>query len=138
MDNLFRTLAKGGVGRNDLYLAWDFTTASTKNVTGRLLAIRDDAFHQLGHNNLADGVVQGNAPAFTVDSVQNLTTAQDSQVARRISGHFTVPCYIAPTCEPPTKCDKVTGGIVNDCPTPGQFALDPSDPDAVPSQTPGQ
>src|SRR5205823_2641240 len=26
----------------------------------------------------------------------------------------------------------------NDCPTPGQFALDPTNPDAVPSQTPGQ
>src|SRR4051794_17067788 len=56
MENIFSTLAQAGIGRSDLYLAWDFTTASTKNVTGRLLAMRDDAFHQLGDDNLADGV----------------------------------------------------------------------------------
>jgi hypothetical protein len=135
MDNLFATLAKAGVGRSDLYLAWDFTTASTKNVTGRLLAIRDDAFAQLGDHNLADGVVQGSAPAFTVDSVE---ANPARNIARRISGHFTVPCYLAPTCEPPAKCDQISQGVFNDCPTPGQFALDPTNPDAVPSQTPGQ
>jgi hypothetical protein len=138
MENVFRTLAAAGVGRSDLYLAWDFTTASTKNVTGRLLAIRDDAFAQLGDTNLTDGVPQGQAPAFAVDSVQDFTPAQDSQLARRISGHFTVPCYLAPTCDPPTKCDQVSQGVFNDCPTPSQFALDPTDPDAVPAQTPGQ
>jgi hypothetical protein len=138
MEKVFATLAKAGVARNDLYLAWDFTTASTANVTGRLLAMRDDAFAQLGDTNLTDDVVEGSAPAFTVDSVSDLTPSQDSKVARRISGHFTVPCYIAPTCEPPTKCSGVSQGFVNDCPTPGQFALDPTDPDAVPSQTPGQ
>ncbi|MDQ1683319.1 MAG: hypothetical protein QOC82_56, partial [Frankiaceae bacterium] len=117
MENVFATLAKAGVARDDLYLAWDFTTASTANVTGRLLAMRNDAFKQLGDTNLTDGVVQGNSPAFTIDSVSDLTPSQDSKVARRISGHFTVPCYIAPSCEPPTKCDKVSQGFVNDCPT---------------------
>src|SRR4051812_19456365 len=135
MENLFTTLTKAGVARNNLYLAWDFTTASTKNVTGRLVAMRNDAFAQLGDTSLADGVVQGSAPAFTVDTV---TVNPDGNIARRISGHFTVPCYIAPTCEPPTKCDQISQGVFNDCPTPGQFALDPTDPDAVPSQTPGQ
>src|SRR3954463_5641299 len=138
MESLFATLAKAGVARNNLYLAWDFTTASTKNVTGRLTAIRNDAFAQLGDTTLADGVVQGSAPAFSVESVQNFTPDQDSQVARRIPGHFTVPCYIAPTCEPPAKCDQVSQGVFDDCPTPGQFALDPTNPDAKPQQTPGQ
>jgi hypothetical protein len=135
MDALFATLAKAGVARSNLYLAWDFTTASTKNVTGRLVAMRDDAFAQLGDTNLTDGKVEGNAPAFTVDKVQS---NPNDNIARRISGHFTVPCYIAPTCEPPTKCDQVSQGVIDDCPTPGQFALDPTDPDAVPAQTPGQ
>src|SRR3954464_5369450 len=138
MENIFSTLAQAGIGRSDLYLAWDFTTASTKNVTGRLVAMRDDAFHQLGDDNLADGVVQGNAPSFKVESVQDFTPGQEGQIARRITGHFSVPCYIAPSCEPPTKCDQVSGGAFNDCPTPGQFALDPTNPDATPSQTPGQ
>jgi hypothetical protein len=138
MENIFEALKAAGVDRSSLYLAWDFTTASTDNVTGRLLAIRDDAFHQLGDDNLADGIVQGRSPSFTVDSVTNFTPDQDGQIARRIMGHFTVPCYIAPTCEPPTKCDQVSQGIVDDCPTPGQFALDPTNPDAKPTQTPGQ
>jgi hypothetical protein len=138
MENLFATLKQAGVGRSDLYLAWDFTTASTANVTGRLLAIRDDAFGQLGDTDLDDGQVQGDAPAFTVDSVTDFTAAQDSQIARRIEGHFTVPCYLAPTCDPPVKCKQISSDSpFNDCPTPGQFALDPTDPDAVPQQTPG-
>lgn len=141
MEHLFSTLARAGVARHDLYLAWDFTTASTQNVTGRLLSIRNDAFAQLGENNprdLAAGKVVGTAPAFTVDNVTNYTPAQDAQVARRITGHFTVPCYIAPTCSPPAKCDTVSAGTFNDCPMPGQFALDPTNPDAVPTRVPGQ
>ncbi|MDQ1695828.1 MAG: hypothetical protein QOJ03_1181, partial [Frankiaceae bacterium] len=138
MENLFATLQQAGVDRANLYLAWDFTTASTNNVTGRLLAMRDDAFAQLGDTNLSDGIVSGDAPAFTVDSVSDFTPQQESQVARRIAGHFTVPCYLAPTCDPPTKCDQITQGTFNDCTTPGQFALDPTNPDAVPQQTPGQ
>ena len=140
MNNIFGTLAKAGIARSDLYLAWDFTTASTANVTGRLLAMRNDAFAQLGETpqQLAQGKVVGNAPSYTVDSVTNFAPTDNQHVARRITGHFTVPCYIFPTCDPPTKCDQVTQGTVNDCPTPGQFALDPTNPDAVPTQTPGQ
>src|SRR3954469_22307612 len=33
MDNLFSTLKQAGVDRSNLYLAWDFTTASTAHVT---------------------------------------------------------------------------------------------------------
>lgn len=135
MEHIFTVLARAGWQRSSLYLAWDFTTASTKNVTGRLLAIRDNAFQQLGDTNLADGKVEGSAPAFTVDSV---TDNPDAKVARRIQGHFTVPCYIAPACDPPQKCDQVSMGIFNDCPTPGQFLLDPTKPDATPQQVAGQ
>src|SRR5262249_18538695 len=52
-------LDKLGIKRSSLYLAWDFTVASTKSLTGRALAIRDDAFKQLGDTNLADLKVQG-------------------------------------------------------------------------------
>src|SRR5204863_271740 len=45
---IFADLSEAGWSTKDLFLAWDFTTASTQNVTGRLLAIRDDAFAQLG------------------------------------------------------------------------------------------
>ena len=66
-DKAFRTLRKAHVKRHNLYLAWDFTVASDDNIAQRMLHIRDDAFAQLGDTNLSDGVVQGSAPAFTVD-----------------------------------------------------------------------
>ena len=47
-EQLFRTLKRAGVRRGSLYLAWDFTVASERSLTGRMLHIRDDAFAQLG------------------------------------------------------------------------------------------
>jgi hypothetical protein len=140
MENLFTTLGKAGVGRSDLYLAWDFTTASTANVTGRLLAIRNNAFAQLGEtraSDLAAGKVVGSAPKFKVQSVTDYTADQDSNVARQVVGQFTVPCYIAPTCSPPVKCNLLGTGVIDDCPSPGEFSLG-RDPDAVPHQVAGQ
>lgn len=127
---------------SDLYLAWDFTTASTQNVAGRLLTIRDDAFGQLGESKaqIDAGSDTGTAPAFTVSAVQDFTPSQNANVARQINGSFTVPCYIAPTCSAPVKCDQISGqSPFNDCPFPGSFYYrDPTDPDATPSQVPGQ
>ena len=58
-----RTLAEAGIERDELYLAWDFTVASERNLSERMLAIRDDAFTQLGDTNLADLKVEGTAAA---------------------------------------------------------------------------
>jgi hypothetical protein len=137
-EGIFADLREAGWSRKSLYLAWDFTTASTRNVTGRLLAIRDDAFRQIGEKpaDMTNGRITpgSKAPAFAVDSVTNFTPDQNELLARRITGTFTVPCYIAPTCSPPVKCQQPTGGVIYDCPTPGQFALDPTDPDATPQK----
>lgn len=81
MEQLFSELDDAGVGRDDLYLAWDFTVASTENTTGRMLHIRDDALATL----------HGAAPAFTVTSV---TTAPATGVAKRVEGTFQVPLYL--------------------------------------------
>ncbi len=114
MDGVFADLREAGwtISSNprDLFLAWDFTTASTQNVTGRMLAIRDDAFEQLGETKaqVDSGSDVTPAPSFTVSSVTNFTPAQNSNVARQITGTFSVPCYIAPTCSPPEKCDQIT------------------------------
>ena len=146
MDRVFADLKEAGwtisTNPKDLFLAWDFTTASTQNVTGRLLAIRDNAFEQLGETKaqIDTGKDVGQAPSFTVSSVTNFTTAQNSNVAREITGTFSVPCYIAPTCSPPEKCDQISSASpVDDCPSPGEFYYtNPTDPDADPSQVPGQ
>jgi len=146
MDGVFADLREAGwaisTNPKDLFLAWDFTTASSQNVTGRMLAIRDDAFEQLGETKaqIDGGQDVGGAPSFTVSSVTNFTPAQNSNVARRITGTFSVPCYIAPTCSPPVKCDQISSqSPVDDCPSPGEFYYtDPTNPDATPSQVPGQ
>jgi hypothetical protein len=48
MEQLFSSLRKAGIGRSNLYPAWDFTVASERSLTARMLTIRDDAFAQLG------------------------------------------------------------------------------------------
>ncbi len=53
MERLFADLAAAGVAREELQLAWEFTVASTASLSGRLLAMRDDAFAELGAHLLA-------------------------------------------------------------------------------------
>ena len=97
-EEIFSTLQGAGIQRGDLYLAWDFTVASDANNTARELAMRNDAFAQLGDSNLADGVPQGVSPSFVVTSVQN--EPNPGQIARRVKGTFLVPCYLFPSCAP--------------------------------------
>ncbi|MGH9028433.1 MAG: hypothetical protein ACRDV4_02310, partial [Acidimicrobiales bacterium] len=151
-DRIFEDLREAGWSispdPSKLYMAWDFTTASTQNATGRLLAIRDNAFEQLGETKaqIDAGEDLGAAPQFTVSSVTDFQDTDSSAanynalVAREIQGSFTVPCYIAPTCSPPIKCDQISSSSpFDDCPSPGSFYYtDPTDPDADPSQVPGQ
>jgi hypothetical protein len=57
-----RELERAGIPRRDLYRAWDFTVASERNLSERMLHIRNDAFARLGDRNLGDRRVQGTAP----------------------------------------------------------------------------
>ena len=107
-ENMFRSLRKAKIKRHNLYLAWDFTVASDENIAGRLLHMRDDAFAQLGDTDLADGVVQGDAPAFSIDSV--VEDPNPGQIQRRITGTFTVPCYLTNNCEAPAVMDLDANG----------------------------
>ena len=108
MEGIFKTLGKAGVARDDLYLAWDFTTATAKSTTSRLLHIRDQAFAELGDTNLANRTVEGKAPTFEVlpdlpdspltadtDGVQNFP---EGKIARRVRGVITIPCFLGPSC----------------------------------------
>jgi hypothetical protein len=101
-ENLFRDLRRAKIKRRNLYLAWDFTVSSDENIAQRMLHIRNDAFAGLGDTDLADGVPQGTAPAFTVTEV-NPPPATSTGVARRVRGTFTVPCYLTNSCEAPAK-----------------------------------
>ncbi len=122
-EDLFRTLAKAGIARRDLYLTWDFTVASSQSLTGRALSIRDDAFARLGDTDLADRKVQGAAPTFVpnpdlpdaadsdADGYREYTEAESTTTARRITGTITVPCYLdAPGCPPGSSFSLGAGG----------------------------
>ncbi|MGZ4253282.1 MAG: hypothetical protein ACXVR2_08540 [Solirubrobacteraceae bacterium] len=113
---IFAALTRAGIARSNLYEAWDFTVASRQNLTSRMLAIRNNAFAQLGDTNLADVSVQGNAPSYLVTSVSTLTPQ-----IKDVQGTFQVPCYLL-TCG----LSATTG-----------FHYSSSRPDATPTQIHG-
>ncbi len=85
MEDIFDRLGRAGIERDELTLAWDFTIASQQSLTGRLLAIRDDAFARL----------DGGAPRFTVDQLGiEIDGAPREGLSRGISGTFEVPNYL--------------------------------------------
>ena len=86
MEVTFDALAVAGVERNDLQLAWDFTTATADDIAGRMLHIRDDALAQLG-----DGT-----PAFTITSAApgDDDNNDGSDIALQVQGTYTVPNYL--------------------------------------------
>ncbi|MBA2631253.1 MAG: hypothetical protein H0U84_09575 [Thermoleophilaceae bacterium] len=125
-ESLFRTLRKADIGRRDLFLAWDFTVASERSTAGRALKIRDDAFGQLGDRHLGDLKVQGRAPDYKVTTVTNFAPCgddgcgpgEDAELARRVEGTFTVPCYLDETgCPSGAKFNFAAGDR-----TPSQIA----------------
>jgi hypothetical protein len=96
MEDLFDSLADAGIPRDDLYLAWDFTVASERNLSERLLHIRDDAFGALGDA----------APAFEVTTVED---RPEEHVARRVVGTFRVPLYLTGAGEPGSRFEYDAG-----------------------------
>ena len=87
-------LERAGIAKDDLYLAWDFTVASERNLTERVLTMRNDAFAQLGDTDLGDRVIQGAAPAVAIDEVVDHTPEENRGTARTITGRITVPNYL--------------------------------------------
>jgi hypothetical protein len=118
-EDVFATLEAAGIDREDLTQAWDFTVASGDSLAGRMLHIRDDAFAQLGDENLADMKVEGDAPTFTLTRVTDMLcdqgmgfpedavvidqcpTGEDGPIAYDVKGTMDVPCYLStPACLP--------------------------------------
>ena len=127
MEGIFRTLRRAGVDRRSLFLAWDFTVASERNLSERALFMRDDAFAQLGDTDLSDLQVQGTAPQFTVTRTCDdsgcstppapelgcQADAVDTRIARCVEGHITVPCYLnQPGCPPGAYMTYLPGSSV--------------------------
>lgn len=98
MEQVFADLAAAGVERGDLWLAWDFTIASGRNLAERLLTMRDDAFADLGDE----------APAFTVtDQVRDA----EGPGVTYVHGTYDVPRYLTGAGEPGSRLTQGPDGL---------------------------
>jgi hypothetical protein len=118
MEDIFKRLERAHIKRKQLYLAWDFTVASARSLSGRLRHIRDDAFRGLGDTNLGDLKVSGAPPKFEITRITEFTPAENAEIRRRVEGTVEVPCYL----------DQPG------CPAGSRFKLGP---DGLPARTPG-
>ncbi|MFI0453607.1 hypothetical protein [Actinomadura sp. 6N118] len=87
LQTTLKDLRRRGVGAQGLNLAWDFTTSSTRSLTGRALAMRDSSFARLS----------AKAPKVRLTSVKELTEQDDPRIARRVNGLIEVPSFLDPT-----------------------------------------
>ncbi len=123
LEDVFEKLEQAGVARDDLLLAWDFTTASTEALTGWMVAVRDQAF-ALG------------TPTFSVDSIDDGGGAgRNELIYARVEGTFQAPLFM--TEDAPGSRLHLVGGV----PTQNGFATVPYVVDiphvAVASRNPG-
>ena len=81
MNAALATLGDAGVDTSTLQLAWTFTVASTRNVSERMLHIRDESLAALGDI----------APAYTITII---TPNSDDNIALQVEGTYTVPNYL--------------------------------------------
>lgn len=88
METLFGELTELGFVREDMQLAWEFTVASERNLSERLLHIRDDAFGILGDNAPAFAINTGPSEPAGVQVLNNI---------RRVRGTISVPNYLTGT-----------------------------------------
>lgn len=77
-------LAAEGVPTGHLFVAWDFTVASTRNITGYAVHMRDVAMRELGDR----------APTHAVTRVTDFTHAENRSDARQVTGTFEVPSFL--------------------------------------------
>lgn len=149
-EDIFTKLGAAGIARDNLYMAWDFTVASTRNLTEPMLDIRDRAFSLLGDNNLADGIQDGVAPDFAINPIDgnDAVNGRDGIInyplspvpgsgngvenIRTINGTFQVPCYLDTTGTTDTDDGD---NYINGCPAGSRFKLDA---DGLPIRTPGK
>ena len=81
MDGVIGLIEQQAIPRSEMWLAFDFTVASSNAIAGRMLHLRDAGFEELGTE----------VPIYTVDQVE---VAPEPTMARRISGTFQVPNFL--------------------------------------------
>lgn len=123
--DVFPVLARAGIAVENnasLYLAWDFTVASTENTVARLRHMRDDAFvGYLGQQEDASGAIVnlGRAPQFRIGEVVDEASGE---IARTVRGSFTVPSYVLPA-DPSPLGNTTLRPVIDALPAPLRDAL---------------
>ena len=79
--NIFATLAEAGVGREELQLAWDFSTASDTNITERAVHVVEAGLAALPPEG----------PSYVIDNVE---VDPSPGIAMRIELSMTVPLFL--------------------------------------------
>ncbi len=82
-DDLFGVLAKQGIAKESLLLAWDFVTNSDESLHARVLSIREQGYKAVGDKG----------PQLKVTAVTP-TDASDPDVAFVVDGTFKVPNFL--------------------------------------------
>ncbi len=80
-EDIFQRLGAAGVERDDLQLAWDFSTASQENNTAWLLHMRDEALEMAGETG----------PSYEITS---FSENWSEHILYHITGEMTVPLYL--------------------------------------------
>lgn len=83
-DVVFPALEAQGIARDELQLAWSFTTTSKEGSLGRALWMRDDA--------LAWGEEEGFA--YAIDQVEDADCSGGATIGRTVTGTVSVPLYL--------------------------------------------
>ena len=83
-DDIFSILEGQGVAKQDLTLAWDFVTASSDALHGRMLHMIDDALATTGESG----------PPMTITEIDEFTVAENEYIAVEMRGTIEVPHYM--------------------------------------------
>ena len=94
----FDALEVAGADRDDLQLAWSFTTASVANTTDVILHMRDETLAGLGTS----------APEFEITSV---TENPEPGLARLVEGTYSVPNWMTGDGGPGTALNRGADGL---------------------------
>ena len=106
--SVLATLSSAGVSRSGLFLAWDFTVASSRNITGWAVHMRAQALAQIGNG----------VPHFRVTNVVDFSPSQNADIARQVIGTFDVPNYLNEPGAPPGSTLHFSSSAPNALPTP--------------------
>lgn len=88
---LFSFLTSQGINKNDIVLAWDFTTASDKFLTAHLLTMRDTALTMITNPTIGIPYSFSTVSQFTSNTS---ATNYNANLYKELIGVFTAPTFL--------------------------------------------